>query len=323
MAEQLDMLNSIGSAGGPGPAGDSSEVREMKALIDKLNEASRVYYREGGEIMPNKEYDALYDRLEELEKATGIVFSNSPTQNVGYEVQSELPKEAHPKKMLSLDKTKDREALRAFAGPHDCLLSWKLDGLTVVLTYRGGELFKAVTRGNGTVGEVITPNARVFDNIPLKIDFTGELVLRGEAVITYADFEKINQSITDDGAKYKNPRNLCSGSVRQLDPGITRKRHVKFFAFALVSAEGSDFRTREEQFDWLSDRGFKVVEHRKVNGDTVAGGVEWFASHIAENPVPSDGLVLTLNDIEYAASLGATAKFPKDSIAFKCGDHPS
>ncbi|MBQ1421329.1 MAG: NAD-dependent DNA ligase LigA, partial [Firmicutes bacterium] len=183
----------------------------MKDLINKLNEASRAYYAQGEEIMTNKEYDALYDRLQELEKITGIVFSTSPTQNVGYEVQSELPKEAHPQRMLSLDKTKDREALRSFAGDHDCLLSWKLDGLTVVLTYRNGELFKAVTRGNGQVGEVITNNARVFDNIPLRIDFTGELVLRGEAVITYADFEKINQTITDDGAKYKNPRNLCSG----------------------------------------------------------------------------------------------------------------
>jgi DNA ligase (NAD+) len=318
MAEQLDMFNVIKEASEN--AKDSPLVTEMKALIDKLNEASRMYYAEGEEIMTNKEYDALYDRLQELEETTGIVFSTSPTQNVGYEVQSQLPKEAHPQRMLSLDKTKDREALRAFAGDHDCLLSWKLDGLTVVLTYRDGELFKAVTRGNGEVGEVITNNARVFDNIPLKIDFTGELVLRGEAVITYADFELINQTITDDGAKYKNPRNLCSGSVRQLDPGITRARHVKFFAFALVSAEGIDFRTRGEQFDWLSDRGFKVVEHRTVNGNTVADGVEWFAAHIADNPVPSDGLVLTIDDIAYARSLGTTAKFPRDSIAFKWQD---
>ncbi len=318
MAEQLDMFNVMKEA--TETAKDSPLVTEMKALIDKLNEASRAYYAEGEEIMTNKEYDALYDRLQELEETTGIVFSASPTQNVGYEVQSQLPKEAHPQRMLSLDKTKDREALSAFAGDHDCLLSWKLDGLTVVLTYRDGELFKAVTRGNGEVGEVITNNARVFDNIPLKIDFTGELVLRGEAVITYADFELINQTITDDGAKYKNPRNLCSGSVRQLDPGITRARHVKFFAFALVSAEGLEFRTREEQFDWLSDRGFKVVEHRTVNGDTVADGVEWFAAHIADNPVPSDGLVLTIDDIAYARSLGTTAKFPRDSIAFKWQD---
>lgn len=318
MAEQLDMFNVIPS--GEEAAKDSPLVAEMKDLINKLNEASRAYYAQGEEIMTNKEYDALYDRLQELEKITGIVFSTSPTQNVGYEVQSELPKEAHPQRMLSLDKTKDREALRSFAGDHDCLLSWKLDGLTVVLTYRNGELFKAVTRGNGQVGEVITNNARVFDNIPLRIDFMGELVLRGEAVITYADFEKINQTITDDGAKYKNPRNLCSGSVRQLDPGITKKRHVKFFAFALVSAEGMEFRTRNEQFEWLSHRGFKVVEHRMVKEDTVVDAVQWFSDHIAENPVPSDGLVLTIDDIAYARSLGTTAKFPRDSIAFKWQD---
>ncbi|MBR5740201.1 MAG: NAD-dependent DNA ligase LigA, partial [Firmicutes bacterium] len=318
------MFNSIAAgadaAANREPSGDSPEVLEMKALIDKLNEASRAYYAEGEELMTNKDYDALYDRLAELEKVTGTVFSTSPTQNVGYEVQSQLPKEAHPSKMLSLDKTKDREALRGFLGTHEGLLSWKLDGLTVVLTYRGGELFKAVTRGNGTVGEVITNNARVFDNIPLKIDFTGELVLRGEAVITYEDFEKINQLITDDGAKYKNPRNLCSGSVRQLDPRITRERHVNFFAFALVSAEGLDFETREQQFNWLSDRGFKVVEHRMVSGETVVDEVEWFSRHVASNPVPSDGLVLTLNDIAYARSLGTTAKFPRDSIAFKWQD---
>ena len=318
MAEQLDMFNVIPS--GEEAAKDSPLVAEMKDLINKLNEASRAYYAQGEEIMTNKDYDALYDRLQELEKTTGIIFSTSPTQNVGYEVQSELPKEAHPQRMLSLDKTKDREALRSFAGDHDCLLSWKLDGLTVVLTYRNGELFKAVTRGNGQVGEVITNNARVFDNIPLRIDFTGELVLRGEAVITYADFEKINQTITDDGAKYKNPRNLCSGSVRQLDPGITKKRHVKFFAFALVSAEGMEFRTRNEQFEWLSHRGFKVVEHRSVKEDTVVDAVQWFSDHIAENPVPSDGLVLTIDDIAYARSLGTTAKFPRDSIAFKWQD---
>ncbi len=318
MAKQLDMFNVIPS--GEEAAKDSPLVAEMKDLINKLNEASRAYYAQGEEIMTNKDYDALYDRLQELEKATGIVFSTSPTQNVGYEVQSELPKEAHPQRMLSLDKTKDREALRSFAGDHECLLSWKLDGLTVVLTYRNGELFKAVTRGNGQVGEVITNNARVFDNIPLRIDFTGELVLRGEAVITYADFEKINQTITDDGAKYKNPRNLCSGSVRQLDPGITKKRHVKFFAFALVSAEGMEFRTRSEQFEWLSHRGFKVVEHRMVKEDTVVDAVQWFSDHIAENPVPSDGLVLTIDDIAYARSLGTTAKFPRDSIAFKWQD---
>ncbi|MBQ5954486.1 MAG: NAD-dependent DNA ligase LigA, partial [Firmicutes bacterium] len=245
---------------------------------------------------------------------------NSPTQNVGYEVLSELPKEAHPQKMLSLDKTKDVGALRSFMGDHEALMSWKLDGLTVVLTYRDGSLAKAVTRGNGEIGEVITNNARVFANVPLNIEFKGETVLRGEAVITYDEFERINASITDEGAKYKNPRNLCSGSVRQLDPAITKQRRVRFFAFSLVSAEGKDFVTRKEQFDWLAAQGFQVVEHKLVTGDTVEETVKWFADSIASNPVPSDGLVVSLNDIEYGRSLGVTAKFPRDSIAFKWQD---
>ncbi len=295
-------------------------IEEIKGLIETLNEASLAYYQEAREIMPNYEYDALYDRLQELENITGVVFSNSPTQNVGYEVLSELPKEAHPSKMLSLDKTKDVGALRSFVGEHEALMSWKLDGLTVVLTYRDGSLAKAVTRGNGEIGEVITNNARVFANVPLNIEFKGETVLRGEAVITYDEFERINASITDEGSKYKNPRNLCSGSVRQLDPAITKQRRVRFFAFSLVSAEGKDFVTRKEQFDWLAAQGFQVVEHKLVTGDTVEDTVKWFADSIASNPVPSDGLVVSLNDIEYGRSLGVTAKFPRDSIAFKWQD---
>ena len=315
MNEQIGMFTEETKA-----QNNQERIIEMKRLIDILNEAALAYYQEAREIMPNFEYDRLYDRLEELEKETGVIMSGSPTQRVGYEVLSELPKEAHPSKMLSLDKTKDVDALAAFVGDHGALMSWKLDGLTVVLTYRDGRLFKAVTRGNGEVGEVITNNARVFSNVPLAIDFKGELVLRGEAVITYEQFEKINESITDEGAKYKNPRNLCSGSVRQLDPKITKERGVKFFAFALVSAEGVDFTFRSEQFDWLEAQGFQVVEHRKVTGATVSENVRWFAEHIENNPVPSDGLVVSLDDIEYGRSLGVTAKFPRDSIAFKWQD---
>ena len=317
MTEQIDMFETTQEK----EKVDRPElIEEIKGLIETLNEASLAYYQEAREIMPNYEYDALYDRLRELENITGVVFSNSPTQNVGYEVLSELPKEAHPQKMLSLDKTKDVGALRSFVGDHEALMSWKLDGLTVVLTYRDGSLAKAVTRGNGEIGEVITNNARVFANVPLNIEFKGETVLRGEAVITYDEFERINASITDEGAKYKNPRNLCSGSVRQLDPAITKQRRVRFFAFSLVSAEGKDFVTRKEQFDWLAAQGFQVVEHKLITGDTVEDTVKWFAENIAENPVPSDGLVVSLNDIEYGRSLGVTAKFPRDSIAFKWQD---
>ena len=296
------------------------KIEQMMNLIVLLNQASKAYYQEAREIMPDHKYDELYDLLVSLEKETGVIMSKSPTQNVGYEVLSELPKEKHPEKMLSLDKTKDVAQLAAFAGSQECVMSWKLDGLTVVLTYENGELIKAVTRGNGEIGEVITANAMRFVNVPLRIDYTGRLVLRGEAVITYPDFEKINEKIEDDGAKYKNPRNLCSGSVRQLDPAVTAGRWVRFYAFNLVSAENAVFKTRTEQFAWLKDRGFSVVEHRLVNAHNMEENVKYFAKKIEDYIVPSDGLVLSYNDIEYGKSLGITAKFPRDSIAFKWQD---
>ena len=295
-------------------------MERMKELIRLLNEASKAYYQESREIMPNYEYDRLYDELENLEKETGITLSNSPTVRVGYEVLSDLPKERHPKKMLSLDKTKDVGQLASWLGEQEGVLSWKLDGLTIVLTYEEGRLVKAVTRGNGEIGEVITSNARTFENLPLGIDFKERLVLRGEAVISYEDFEKINEEITEEGAKYKNPRNLCAGSVRQLNSEITAGRHVQFFAFSLVSAEGVEFDTRNRQFDWLAERGFQVVEHVSVRRDTIAEAVAAFEAKIPNNPIPSDGLVLSYNDIEYGRSLGETAKFPRDSIAFKWQD---
>ena len=293
----------------------------MKELGEKLREASRAYYQEDREIMSNVEYDALYDTLSALEKETGIVLADSPTVNVGYEAVEQLPKEEHERPMLSLDKTKEREALREFIGEHPTLLSWKLDGLTIVLTYENGELIKAVTRGNGIVGEVITNNARVFKNIPLKISFKGRLVLRGEAIITYSDFEKINETIGDADAKYKNPRNLCSGSVRQLNNEITAKRNVRFYAFSLVSAEGVDFRnSREVQFRWLNEQGFEVVEYRKVTAETLDEAMDYFAEAVTTNDFPSDGLVALYDDIAYGESLGTTAKFPRNAMAFKWAD---
>ena len=292
----------------------------MEELIEKLSEAAKAYYVDAKEIMTNYEYDALYDRLEALEKETGIILAGSPTQKVGYEVASELPKETHPSRMLSLDKTKSREELSDWLGEREGLLSWKLDGLTVVLTYEGGALTKAVTRGNGEVGEVITANAKTFVNLPVRISHKGSLVLRGEAVITYDEFERINGEISDADAKYKNPRNLCSGSVRQLDSGITAARHVRFYAFTLVSAEGTDFERRRDEMEWLSAQGFETVEWRLVDGESVIGAVEDFEKAVEKNPVPSDGLVLTFDDIAYGQSLGTTAKAPRDSIAFKWAD---
>lgn len=300
---------------------NESSIKKMKELGEKLREASRAYYQEDREIMSNVEYDALYDTLSALEKETGIVLADSPTVNVGYEAVEQLPKEEHERPMLSLDKTKEREALREFIREHPTLLSWKLDGLTIVLTYENGELIKAVTRGNGIVGEVITNNARVFKNIPLKISFKGRLVLRGEAIITYSDFEKINETIGDADAKYKNPRNLCSGSVRQLNNEITAKRNVRFYAFSLVSAEGVDFRnSREVQFRWLNEQGFEVVEYRKVTAETLDEAMDYFAEAVTTNDFPSDGLVALYDDIAYGESLGTTAKFPRNAMAFKWAD---
>lgn len=293
----------------------------IKELVDILNEAGRVYYSGTDEIMSNYEYDRLYDELLALEEETGIHLSGSPTSKVGYETLSELPKEQHETPMLSLDKTKSVDALADFAGEHRCILSWKLDGLTVVLTYNEGELVKAVTRGNGYVGEVITPNARVFKNLPLRIPFKGNLVLRGEALITYSDFEKINSEITDENEKYKNPRNLCSGSVRQLNNEITAKRNVKLIVFSLISADGMDFDNSNEcKFRFLEEQGFEVVERKIVDGSTVADAVSYFSEAVKFNDFPSDGLVLLYDDIEYGRSLGTTAKFPRNAIAFKWQD---
>lgn len=299
----------------------SDLIREMRELVKELNLASRAYYQESREIMTNYEYDKRYDRLLELEKMTGVTLADSPSIHVGYEVLSDLPKENHESPMLSLDKTKDVSALQTWIGNHTGLLSWKLDGLTIVLTYQDGELFKAVTRGNGITGEVITNNAKVFKNIPHRIPYRGELVLRGEAVIKYSDFEKINASIDSVDAKYKNPRNLCSGSVRQLNNEITSKRSVFFFAFTLVR-QNPDIETnsRKEQMEWLQSQGFETVEYKIVNKENIEDTVLWFSEHIETNDLPSDGLVLTFDDIAYSRSLGATAKFPRDSIAFKWAD---
>ncbi len=296
-------------------------IQRMKELSGILKEASRAYYAEDREIMSNLEYDALYDELVKLEEETQMVLAGSATTTVGYEAVDELPKEAHESPMLSLDKTKDREVLRGFIGEHKTLLSWKMDGLTVVFTYNQGNLQKAVTRGNGVVGEVITNNARVFDNVPLKIPYQGELTLRGEAIITYSEFKKINSEIEDVDARYKNPRNLCSGSVRQLNNEITAKRHVRFYAFSLVKAEGMNFaNSRQQQMEWLKDQGFEVVEYRVVTSDTLDEAMEYFATQIEHNDFPSDGLVALYDDIAYGDSLGRTAKFPRNAFAFKWAD---
>ena len=295
--------------------------RSIEELIETLNEASAAYYDEASEIMSNYEYDALYDELESLEKETGYTPLNSPTKNVGYTVQSELPKERHRSRMLSLDKTKSREELAAWLGNHEGLLSWKLDGLTVVLTYEGGELVKAVTRGNGDIGEVITPNARVFVNVPKHIPYKGHAVIRGEAVITYEEFDRINEAIDDADAKYKNPRNLCSGSVRQLNSKITAERNVRFYAFTLSEADGVDYEgLRSNQMKWMAEQGFDVVEYVKVDNKSIFEAIDNYAERVHSFEIPSDGLVLTLEDLEYAATLGTTAKFPRDSLAFKWAD---
>lgn len=295
--------------------------QRMEELIEVLNRASKAYYDDASEIITNYEYDAMYDELLELEKETGTVFDNSPSINVGYTVKSELPKVQHEKKLLSLDKTKDRDELISWLGNQKGLLSWKLDGLTVHLTYDDGRLIQAVTRGNGQIGELITDNARAFVNVPKRIECKAKVQVRGEAVITYSDFDLINESIEDADAKYKNPRNLCSGSVRQLDSRVTAERHVRFYAFTLNGAEGVDMHnSRAYQMQWMKEQGFDVVEHHEVDADNLFDMLDDYEKRISEFEVPVDGLVLTLEDLEYAASLGTTAKFPKDSIAFKWRD---
>ena len=291
--------------------------KRIKELVEILNKAAKSYYVDAVEIMPNIEYDKLYDELLELEKETNVVLSNSPTQNVGYEIAGELPKKAHESPMLSLDKTKSVEDLREWLGDNKALLSWKMDGLTIVLTYRDGELAEAVTRGNGTIGEVITNNAKNFQNIPLKIEFKGELILRGEAIIKYSDFKRINDAIEDAAAKYKNPRNLCSGSVRQLNPAVTKSRMVYCNIFNVVKADGIDFEnSKAKQFEWVKNEGFDVVEYKFTDSKSIADDIAEFESKIESNDIPSDGLVLLLDDI----ALGSTSKFPRNAMAFKWSD---
>ena len=302
-----------------------NKIDRIKELIEILNKASRAYYAEDVEIMSNFEYDKLYDELVALEAETGTIFNNSPTQNVGYEVVSELPKEKHPSPMLSLDKTKEVDALVSWLGDKEGLLSWKMDGLTVVLTYENGVLSKAVTRGNGEIGEVITPNARTFVNIPGSINYKGRLTIRGEAIITYSDFERINSAITDADAKYKNPRNLCSGSVRQLSSQITAERSVRFYAFSMVDPDDTELidsfdNSFEKRFEYLKDLGFETVEYERVSAVTLPAAVQEFSDRIPQNDFPTDGLVLSFDDIAYGRSLGTTAKFPRNAIAFKWRD---
>ena len=295
--------------------------KRIKELVEILNKAAKSYYVDAVEIMPNIEYDKLYDELLELEKETNVVLSNSPTQNVGYEIAGELPKKAHESPMLSLDKTKSVEDLREWLGDNKALLSWKMDGLTIVLTYRDGELAEAVTRGNGTIGEVITNNAKNFQNIPLKIEFKGELILRGEAIIKYSDFKRINDAIEDAAAKYKNPRNLCSGSVRQLNPAITKSRMVYCNIFNVVKADGIDFEnSKAKQFEWVKSEGFDVVEYKFTDSKSIADDIAEFESKIESNDIPSDGLVLLLDDIALGERLGSTSKFPRNAMAFKWSD---
>jgi DNA ligase (NAD+) len=297
------------------------QIQRMKQMVERLNNAARAYYQENREIMPNIEYDRLYDELVLMEKETGVVLSDSPTVRVGYELLTGLPKETHESPMLSLDKTKDIHALREWLGNKKGLLSWKIDGLTIVLSYSDGKLSKAVTRGNGEVGEVVTNNVRVFKNVPLTIPYKGNLVLRGEAVIRYSDFERMNREIADINLKYKNPRNLCSGSVRQLNNRVTAERNVYYFAFALVSSEGVDFNnSRLQQMIWLRKQGFDIAEYKEVEAANLEETVAWFAGKMEGNDLPADGLVLTFDDIAYGQSLGRTAKFPKDAIAFKWQD---
>ena len=295
------------------------KLNRMKELREIRNNASRLYYQYSTPIMTDFEYDKLYDELEKLEKETNTVLSNSPTQNVEPEAIDSLVKVEHPAPMLSLSKTKSISELASFLGNQEGLISWKLDGLTIVLTYKDGKLSSGVTRGNGIIGEVVTENVKKFKNIPLTIPYKGTLVVRGEAVIKYSDFNKMNEELDDDSSQYKNPRNLCSGSVRQLDSKVTAKRNVNCIIFALIESE-KKFKLKSEEFEWLKSLGFDVVEYHKVTSNNIEEQVLYFKNKINEYDIPSDGLVLLYNDIEYGKQLGTTAKYPKNAIAFKWQD---
>ena len=299
---------------------DESKKNRIDELVQRLNEASRAYYTDGTEIITNYEYDEMYDELLALEDETGYIRDDSPSINVGFETAAGLPKIVHEKKMLSLNKTKDRDELRAWLGDQKGMLSWKLDGLTVGITYENGRLVQGVTRGNGTEGELITANVMACRNVPKVIPHKGKTIIRGEAVIRYSDFEKINEAIEDADAKYKNPRNLCSGSIRQLDPKVTAERNVMFYAFSLYQCEGVEFTTRQQKMEWVKSQGFDAVDYVMVDKDNLFDAIDGYEAAITDFDIPSDGLVLTLDDVAYAATLGETAKFPKDSIAFKWRD---
>ncbi len=295
-----------------------TQIKRIQALVPLLARAARIYEQEDREIMNNKEYDQLYDELVQLEIETGIVLANSVTRKVGYEVLSNLPKVRHDQPILSLDKTKEVSKLVSFLSDEEGMLSWKLDGLTLVITYINGELVQAITRGNGEIGEDITSNAKTFANLPLRIDYKEPMTVRGEAIITYSEFERINEHLSDED-KYKNPRNLCSGSVRQLDSQVTAQRNIHFYAFTVVSG-GALTDSKEDQLKWLDNQGFEVVEYKMVTAESIPETVEWFSEHIRQRDFGSDGLVLTIDSLSRSESLGVTAKFPRHSIAFKWAD---
>lgn len=297
----------------------------MLYLVDLLNKASSAYYNEDTEIMSNFEYDAYYDELCQLEEKEGIVLENSPTQKAGFEVVSNLQTAKHEFPALSLDKTKSRVSLIPWLNGKEGVLSWKMDGLTVVATYNNGKLISAVTRGNGYVGEIVTHNAKHFKGLPRTISFKKKLIVRGEAVMSYKDFETINNEIPNIESKYKNARNLASATVRLLDANKSAQRPISLFVFDLVFREGNNGenalpKLKSEQFKWLETLGFNVVEYKVVSGETIVKEIENFENKLLQNPFPSDGLVLIFNDDEYGKSLGMTGKFPRNGIAFKWKD---
>jgi len=303
-----------------------NKVERIRELIKRLNQYRDSYYNKSVSEISDHEYDNLFDELKKLEEETNIVMSNSPTHTVGYEVKSKLKKVKHSHPMLSLDKTKLIDDLKKFAGDKDCLLMCKMDGLTVLLTYENGELIQAETRGNGEEGEIITHNAIIFENIPLHIDYKGHLETEGEAIITYDDFEKINNNLPED-ERYKNPRNLVSGSVRQLDSNIAAQRHIKFIVWKVPEIEDGINSDNAFLFRLIfaKDLGFDIVPFYSYSNNTSdKENCEYLIENLKEQSkikgYPIDGLVMTYNDISYGESLGKTGHHPKHSIAYKFYD---
>lgn len=302
----------------------NTTINIIKHLVNELNKYRNAYYNENKSLISDREYDAMFDRLQALEDETGIILSNSPTKTVGFESVSKLNKVKHNHPLLSLGKTTDLKEFEDYFDNRSCILMGKLDGLTCSIIYQNGKFIRAESRGNGEVGEDITHNARMFINLPMEIPYDGELIIDGECIITRTDFDKINLR---ENTEYKNPRNLVSGTVRQLNNEVVKNRNVHFIAwklFSMINSNGeSDLPSEHSDcFEFLEMAGFDVVPYRKYqktgySDKAIEIEIESLKEECNEKQIPIDGIVGMFNDISYGLSLGNTSHHPRHSLAFK------